>query len=53
VLSPALLCLDVSTPLFRAARQAEVMDVRRIVAVENRQLRGVLTALDFVRAAAS
>ena len=52
VLSPAMLCLDVDTPLYRAAEQAAAMDVRRVIAVRNRRVEGILTGLDFARAAA-
>ncbi len=53
VLDPAMLCLNVATPLSRAAQQAAAMNARRVLAVENRQLRGVLSGLDFARVAAS
>lgn len=52
-LSPAMLCLDVETPLYRAAQQAHAMDARRIIAVKNRRLEGILTGLDFARAASA
>lgn len=52
-LSPAMLCLDVETPLYRAAQQARAMDARRIIAVKNRRLEGILTGLDFARAASA
>ena len=52
VMSPAMICLDVSTPIHRAAAHAVSMDVRRIIAVENRQLQGILTGLDIARVAA-
>jgi len=51
VLSPAMLCLDVNTPLHRAAAQAASMDVRRVIAVHDRRVRGILTGIDFARAA--
>jgi CBS domain-containing protein len=53
VLDPAMLCLDVQTPLFRAAAQASAMDVQRILVVDNRKCVGVVSGLDMVRAAAS
>lgn len=53
VLDPAMLCLNVGTPLSRAAEQAAAMSARRVLAVDNRQLRGVLSGLDFARVAAS
>jgi predicted transcriptional regulator len=51
VLSPAMLCLDVGTPLHRAAAHAAAMDVRRIIVVHNRQVEGILSGIDFARAA--
>lgn len=51
VLSPAMLCLDVDTPMHRAAQQAAAMEARRIIAVKNRRVEGILTGLDFARAA--
>jgi predicted transcriptional regulator len=51
VLSPAMLCLDVDTPLHRAAAHASSMDVRRIIAVHERRLEGILSGIDFARAA--
>ncbi len=53
LLTPAMLCLDVSTPMHRAAAQAAAMDVRRVIAVHERRVKGILGGLDFVRAAAS
>lgn len=50
-LSPAMLCLDVDTPMHRAAQQAAAMDVRRIIVVRNRRVEGILSGLDFARAA--
>jgi hypothetical protein len=47
----AMLALEVDTPLHRAAAQAEAMRVRRIIAVKGRRLEGILTGLDFARAA--
>ncbi len=52
-LSPAMLCLDMDTPMHRAAQQAGAMDARRILAVKNRRVEGILTGLDFARAACS
>ncbi len=51
VMSPAIICLNVETPLFRAAAQALVMNVRRIIAVDGPHMKGILTGLDFARAA--
>jgi predicted transcriptional regulator len=51
VMDAAMLALEVDTPLHRAAAQAEAMRVRRIIAVKGRRLEGILTGLDFARAA--
>jgi CBS-domain-containing membrane protein len=51
VLNPAMLCLDVDTQMHRAAAQAASMDVRRVIAVHDRKLLGILTGIDFARAA--
>ena len=49
--SPAMLCLDLGTSLHRAAAQAASMDVRRVIAVSDRRVKGILTGLDFARVA--
>jgi CBS domain-containing protein len=49
VMSYETLCLDVSTPLYRAAGHAIQMRVRRILAVEQRRFRGIVTGFDLVR----
>lgn len=51
VMSYAMLCLELGTPLYRAAAYAHATGARRVLAVENRRVRGVLTGLDFARAA--
>lgn len=51
VMNYALLCLDIKTPIHRAAAQARATRVRRVLAVENRRVWGILTGLDFARAA--
>ena len=53
VMSYEILCLDVGTPLVRVAGHAVAMNVRRILAVEARQLRGIATGFDLARVAAS
>lgn len=53
VLSPAMLCLNAKTPIHRAAAHAAAMDVRRIIAVQDKKLVGILTGIDLCRAAAS
>jgi signal-transduction protein with cAMP-binding, CBS, and nucleotidyltransferase domain len=52
VMSYAMLCLDVRTPLYRAAAHAHATRARRVLAVEGGHVRGVLTGLDFARALA-
>lgn len=52
VMSYAMLCLDVRTPLYRAAGYAHATRARRVLAVEGRHLKGVLTGIDFARVAA-
>jgi CBS domain-containing protein len=51
VMSYEMLCLDVSTPLYRVAGQAIAMQVRRILAVEKRDLRGIVSGYDLARIA--
>jgi CBS domain-containing protein len=52
VMTSALLCLDAETPLFRVAAQALATRARRVVAVRNRDVVGILTGLDLARAVA-
>lgn len=49
-MSYAMLCLDVHTPLHRAAAYAVDTRVRRVIAVEHRRVWGLLTGIDFARA---
>jgi len=51
VMSYAMLCLDVRTPLYRAAGYAHATRARRVLAVEGRHLKGVMSGLDFARVA--
>ena len=53
VMSYAMLCLDVRTPLYRAAAYAHATRARRVLAVEDNRVEGVLTGLDFARVAAT
>jgi len=53
VMTAALLALDVDTQLHRAAAQAAATQVRRVIAVRGRKMEGILTGIDFARAAAS
>lgn len=50
-MSSAMLVLDAGTPLHRAAAQAASLRVRRVIAVDRRDVKGILTGLDFARAA--
>ena len=53
VMSYAMLCLDIRTPLYRAAGYAHATRARRILAVEGRHIKGVMTGLDFARVVSS
>jgi len=52
VMSPALILLESSTPIHRAAAMAATLGVRRVVATENQVAKGILTGLDFAKAVA-
>lgn len=47
----AMLCLDLKTPLHRAAALARATSARRIIACEGRKIWGVVTGMDIARAA--
>ena len=49
----ALLCLPMGMPLFRATSMALAARSRRILAVEHRELRGIVTGLDLARVVAA
>ncbi len=49
VMSYETICLDVKTPLYRVAGHAVQMRVRRILAVHDRELRGIVSGFDLVR----
>jgi CBS domain-containing protein len=51
VMTPRLLCLPGSIPVYRAAAHAVAMKVRRIVAMDEQTPHGIATGLDFARAA--
>lgn len=53
VMSYSMVCLPPSTPLFRAAGLAAATRARRVLVVEHRGLRGILTGIDFARAVSS
>lgn len=52
VMSYETICLDVKTPLYRVAGHVVQMNVRRVLAVENRALRGVASGFDLARVVA-
>lgn len=52
VMNYRILCVAPSTPLYRVAGQAIATRVRRILAVDNGQLRGIVTGFDLARFAA-
>jgi CBS domain-containing protein len=51
VMNAAIVCMPPGTRVFRAAEQALAMRVRRIIACRKRDMEGILTGLDFARAA--
>lgn len=51
-MSYAMLCLHVSTPLYRAAAHAQATRARRVLVTEDHRVIGVMTGLDFARAIA-
>jgi CBS domain-containing protein len=48
-MSHGMLCLHVDTPLHRAAAQAAETRARRVLAIDGRNVVGVVTGLDFAR----
>jgi CBS domain-containing protein len=48
VMSYETICLDVSTPLYRVAGHMVQMRVRRVLAVEHHELRGILSGFDLL-----
>jgi CBS domain-containing protein len=53
IMSYETICLDTTTPVFRAAAHAIAMNVRRILVVDKHHLAGVLSCLDLLRPFAS
>lgn len=47
----AILCLDMKMAMHRAAAHAHATRARRVIAVEHRRMWGILTGIDFARAA--
>lgn len=52
VMDCAMLALESTTSMHRAAAQASALRVRRVIAVNHRRVEGILTGLDFARVAA-
>lgn len=50
-MSPAVVCLPLRIPAYRAARQALATPTRTVLAVDGESTRGVVTALDFAELA--
>ena len=48
VMSYETVCLAVGTPLYRVASQARELRVRRILAVDERNVRGIATEFDLL-----
>ncbi|MCA9619620.1 MAG: CBS domain-containing protein [Myxococcales bacterium] len=53
VMGHSLVCMNIDTLVHRAAAQAAATRCRRVIAVEARQMRGILTGIDFARATQS
>jgi CBS domain-containing protein len=49
MMSYETICLEVSTPLYRVANQVRELRVRRILAVDQRSVRGIATGFDLLR----
>lgn len=49
VMNSGMICLPTTTKVHRAAQQAVAMRVRRIIAVKNREMEGILSGIDFAR----
>jgi len=48
-MDPRVICLPLAMPLYRAAEQAVATGARRVLAVNGKGVRGILSALDFAR----
>lgn len=53
VMSYRILCVPQNTPLYRVAGQVMATRVRRVLAMENGQLKGIVTGFDLARFAAN
>ncbi len=49
VFDPAILCLPVTTKIYRAAEQAARLEVRRIIPCREREAVGIVTGFDFAK----
>lgn len=49
VFDPAMLCLPVTTKIYRAAEQAARLEVRRVIPCRDREAVGIVTGFDFVK----
>lgn len=49
VFDPAMLCLPVTTKVFRAAEQAHRLNVRRVLPCTDREAVGIVTGFDFAK----
>ncbi len=52
LMNAAFVCMPTTTTIHRAAAQAVALRVRRIIAVRQREMQGILTGIDFARVAA-
>lgn len=46
-MSTSVLCVPLDIPVYRAAQQAHATGVRRVLGVDGREVRGILSGLDF------
>ncbi|MEO8706021.1 MAG: CBS domain-containing protein [Kofleriaceae bacterium] len=49
VLDPSMLCLPTTTKVYRAAAQAQRLEVRRIIPCQDREPMGIVTGFDFAK----
>jgi CBS domain-containing protein len=52
VLDTAMICVPSTLPIFRAAAHAAQLDIRRVIAIDNGAIAGILGGLDFARVVA-
>ncbi len=53
VYDPSMLCLPIETKIYRAAAQAQRLEVRRIIPCHNRDAVGIVTGFDFAKLVAA